>query len=63
MSLGAIIGPTATGWVFDTYNDYQSAWIAFAVVCIITMVIVATAPPARPKTTVVSSNPPLRPFK
>ena len=29
-ALGGILGPTLTGWVFDTFGSYQFVWFAFS---------------------------------
>lgn len=36
-SLGGMIGPTVTGWVFDTCGTYDPVWIVFAVILFLTL--------------------------
>jgi len=31
-SIGGVIGPTLTGWVFDTFGTYDPVWIVFAAI-------------------------------
>jgi len=31
-SIGGVIGPTLTGWVFDTYGTYNPVWVVFAAI-------------------------------
>ena len=29
--IGAAVGPPATGWVYDSYNSYDLAWLVLAI--------------------------------
>jgi len=42
VSIGAIIGPSIAGWVFDTFGSYHPIWLVFAVVIGIPIIQVAT---------------------
>jgi cyanate permease len=33
-SIGGVIGPTLTGWVFDTFGTYDPVWIVFAAILV-----------------------------
>ncbi len=33
-SIGGVIGPTLTGWVFDTFGAYDPVWIVFAAILV-----------------------------
>jgi len=46
--IGAIIGPTLVGWVFDMQSSYALIWLVFAVICILAIAAVMTCP-ASPK--------------
>ena len=48
-SIGGIIGPTLTGWVFDTMKSYYSIWLAFSALTFVMMLTTLTIKP-RPKT-------------
>jgi sugar phosphate permease len=43
-ALGVVIGPLIAGWVFDTYNSYQPAWLLFASLIFVAILIIATTP-------------------
>jgi len=47
-SIGAIIGPTLAGWVFDTLRNYQFAWLAL--IGLIALAIVMILGIKKPKT-------------
>ncbi|MGE5799072.1 MAG: MFS transporter [Syntrophaceae bacterium] len=34
-SIGGVIGPTLTGWVFDTYGTYNPVWVVFAAILVV----------------------------
>ena len=44
MAVGMILGPLFAGWVFDNFGTYQPAWIIFAMVVMVALVIMATVP-------------------
>jgi len=44
-ALGGIIGPLFAGWVFDSWGDYQIAWLTLTVIVFIGMIMIATIPP------------------
>jgi MFS transporter, OFA family, oxalate/formate antiporter len=31
-SIGGVIGPTLTGWVFDPYGTYNPVWVVYAAI-------------------------------
>jgi len=37
---GGIIGPTLTGWVFDTFGNYQLVWPGFSVLLLLAIVLI-----------------------
>jgi OFA family oxalate/formate antiporter-like MFS transporter len=39
-SIGAIIGPTLAGWVFDTLRNYQFAWLALIVLIALAILMI-----------------------
>ncbi|MFC1943632.1 MFS transporter [Chloroflexota bacterium] len=45
--LGAIIGPTLAGWVYDVWGSYQGIWLVLAVLPIAVLVAVLTIPVSR----------------
>lgn len=47
-SIGGVIGPTLTGWVFDTLRNYQSAWLGLIVLIALAMVMILSL--KKPKT-------------
>ncbi len=40
MTIGGIIGPAFTGWIFDTRGSYQAAWLIFTLATLATAVII-----------------------
>ncbi len=48
-SIGGIIGPTLTGWVFDKMESYYYIWLAFSALTFVMMLTTLTIKP-RPKT-------------
>ncbi len=36
-SIGGVIGPTMTGWIYDTFGTYDPAWIFFAAILFLTI--------------------------
>ncbi len=45
VAIGQVLGPLFAGWVFDTFHSYHFAWISFAVIAFISVVILMTMPP------------------
>ncbi len=45
IALVSMAGPPFAGWVFDNWGSYQGAWLAFAGLTVMGVVIVATTPP------------------
>ena len=37
---GGIIGPTLTGWVFDTFGNYQFVWFGFSLLLFLAIVLI-----------------------
>jgi MFS family permease len=46
-SIGGIIGPTLTGWFFDTMDSYYSIWLTFAVLLFVMMIMTIIVTPRR----------------
>ncbi len=44
MMIGNVIGAPLAGWVFDTWDRYQGAWLGFSVLTIVGMILVAAIP-------------------
>lgn len=44
VALGSILGPFFTGWVFDNYNSYHSAWVILSCLIFLGVFIIATTP-------------------
>jgi MFS family permease len=44
ITIGGIIGPLFAGWVYDTYASYRIAWIIYAVITFISIIILASTP-------------------
>jgi len=44
VAVGMILGPLFAGWVFDSWGTYQPAWITFALVVVVALVIMTTTP-------------------
>jgi sugar phosphate permease len=42
---GGVIGPMLTGWIFDHYGSYHFAWILFACLLCISIIVMITTPP------------------
>lgn len=49
LSLGAILGPFFAGWIYDTWNSYQYAWILFTAVNLAGLVLMIVTPQLRAK--------------
>ena len=45
--IGGITSQPLAGWVFDKWGSYQSIWLVFAVLGIVSVIIMATTPPAK----------------
>jgi len=45
IALGAIVGPLFAGWVFDNWGSYYAAWLMFACLIFVALIIMATTPP------------------
>ena len=45
MMLGNMAGAPLAGWVFDNWGNYQGAWLGFAAVTLLGMVLTLTTPP------------------
>ena len=43
-TLGSIIGAPLAGFVFDRLGSYQSIWFAYAILAIVSLIIIATTP-------------------
>ncbi|MDD5723794.1 MAG: MFS transporter [Syntrophales bacterium] len=39
-ALGGIIGPTLTGWVYDTFGNYQFVWLGFSNLLLLAIVLI-----------------------
>lgn len=37
VTLGTIVSPPFAGWVYDTFKNYQVAWLSFAIFTLITI--------------------------
>ncbi len=44
MALGSIVGPLLAGWVFDSWGIYYPAWLAFACLVFVALILMATTP-------------------
>ena len=44
---GGVIGPTLTGWVFDTFGNYQLVWIGFSVLPLLSIALILKTRPQR----------------
>ena len=44
-TLGLIVGPLATGWVYDNWGSYQNIWLAFAALIVVAFVLILTVSP------------------
>jgi MFS family permease len=47
VSLGGIIGPTLTGWVYDTFGSYHFIWIACTGVLILSSILILSIKPEK----------------
>jgi MFS family permease len=47
ITFGIIVGPTLSGWVFDTWGSYQGVWLAYSALAIGGAVVIASTPPVR----------------
>ncbi len=45
LGLGNLAGPVLAGWVFDNWGSYHYAWLSFACLAFIAVIIMVTAPP------------------
>jgi cyanate permease len=39
-ALGGFIGPTLTGWVYDTFGNYQFVWLGFSNLLLLAIVLI-----------------------
>ena len=46
VALGVIVGPLFAGWVFDNWGSYHAAWLVFACLVFVALIIMSTTPPA-----------------
>ena len=44
LMLGNMLGAPLAGWIYDTWRDYQGAWLGFSVVTIAAMILALTLP-------------------
>jgi sugar phosphate permease len=44
-AIGAILGPSVAGWIFDKLGTYQPVWLSFAVIAVIAAVLILRLPP------------------
>ncbi|MBN1847400.1 MAG: MFS transporter [Deltaproteobacteria bacterium] len=44
-SIGGIIGPTFTGWIYDTYGSYHFIWYAAAGILLLSIVLILNVKP------------------
>jgi len=42
--IGHLSGPPLAGWVFDTWSSYQGIWLAFTILALFSLVLIATVP-------------------
>jgi MFS family permease len=49
LSVGAILGPYFAGWIYDTWNSYQYAWIFFTAINVVGLVLMIVTPQIRTK--------------
>jgi MFS transporter, OFA family, oxalate/formate antiporter len=49
LSLGAILGPFVAGWIYDTWNSYQYAWIFFTAINVVGLILMIVTPQIRTK--------------
>ncbi len=54
VAVGSIIGPFLAGWLFDVFNSYHYAWLAFTVVNIIALILISTTPRFKAETSPAS---------
>jgi MFS family permease len=45
MMVGHVTGAPLAGWVYDTWESYQSAWLVYSVVTLLAALLVYTIPP------------------
>ncbi|MBW2673766.1 MAG: MFS transporter [Deltaproteobacteria bacterium] len=48
-AVGGIIGPTLTGWAFDTFGNYQFVWSVFSFLLFLAIVLVLKIRPYAPR--------------
>ncbi len=46
-SIGGIIGPTLTGWIYDTYGNYHIIWFASIGVILLSIILLLSIKPER----------------
>ncbi len=44
---GSIVGPPLAGWAYDNWGSYQGIWFVFAILPVISLILILTMPPAR----------------
>ncbi len=47
MMLGNMAGAPLAGWVYDTWGSYQGAWLSYAAVTLVGLILVFTIPPVK----------------
>ncbi len=48
-ALGTVTGPLFAGWIFDNWGSYYAAWLVFASIAFVGVIIIVTAPPTGTK--------------
>jgi sugar phosphate permease len=52
-AIGGVLGAPVAGYVYDTWGDYHNVWVVLAILSVICVVMIITAPPfKRPENTV-----------
>jgi MFS family permease len=56
VTVGTVVGPLFAGWVFDNQNSYHTAWLTFACIVFIALIIVITTPPVSKHIQSINNN-------
>ena len=44
IAVGGVAGPFIVGWIFDSWSNYQAAWLLYAGLLLLATIIIVTAP-------------------
>jgi sugar phosphate permease len=55
-AVGGVLGAPVAGYVYDTWGDYHNVWVVLAILSVICVIMIVTAPPFKHEENTVSFN-------